>query len=144
MRVLLGETMKKKKQKNVFAFLGTASGGGAVASAHNVCHGICVGLASLLAMFGIIISDTALMFLQDYNIYFWLMGMFFLLFSIVLLIRKMHVSVRMMIFNAGLLVAANPFSQSLVTTVIGILVSGGIFLVFIKEKTEVIIWKRTR
>src|SRR3989344_135518 len=133
--------MPRKKQNRVFGFLGSASGGGAIASAHNVCHSVCVGLASLLAMFGIIISDTALMFLQDYNAYFWLMGMFFLLVSVFLLIKEKPVSVNMMIFNTGLLIASNPLWQSLATTVAGIALSGGIMAIFIKGRLEVIIWK---
>ncbi len=132
----------KKKQNRVFGFLGSASGGGAIASAHNVCHTICIGAASLLAMFGIIISDTALMFLQDYNIYFWLMGLFFLLLSMVLLIKEKPVSVRLMLFNLGLLIAAAPFYQSILTTIAGASLAAYVAALFLMEKTEVIIWKK--
>ncbi|MBI2173401.1 MAG: hypothetical protein HYT73_04335 [Candidatus Aenigmarchaeota archaeon] len=134
--------MKKKKQNRIFGFLGSASGGGAVASAHNVCHTICIGAASLLAMFGIIISDTALMFLQDYNAYFWLMGLFFLLLSVVLLIKDKPVSVRLMVFNAGLLIASAPFYQNALTIIAGASIAGYVLVIFALEKTEVILWKK--
>ncbi|MDI6721375.1 MAG: hypothetical protein QMD85_03225 [Candidatus Aenigmarchaeota archaeon] len=134
--------MKKKRKNRLFGFLGSASGGGAVASAHNVCHSICIGFASLLAMFGIIISDTALMFLQDYNIYFWLMGMFFLLLSVALLIKEKPVSIKMMIFNTGLLAASLPFYQSIFLLIGGVLVSIFAVLWFAKEKMEVILWEK--
>ena len=134
--------MPRKKQNRVFGFLGSASGGGAIASAHNVCHSICVGLASFLAVFGIIISDTALMFLQDYNAYFWLMGLFFLLVSIVLMIMNKPVSTKIMIFNIGLLIASAPFFQSAILWIAGGAVSGLIVILFIKEKLGVILWEK--
>ena len=134
--------MPRKKQNRVFGFLGSASGGGAIASAHNVCHSVCVGLASLLAMFGIIISDTALMFLQDYNAYFWLMGLLFLLISIVLMIMNKPVSTKLMIFNIGLLIASAPFVQDVALWVAGSSISGFIVLLFIKEKMGVILWEK--
>jgi len=136
--------MKKKckKQNRIFGFLGSASGGGAVASAHNVCHTICAGAAGLLAMFGIIISDTALMFLQDYNMYFWLMGMFFLLLSVVLLIKEKPVSVKLTTFNAGLLIASAPFYQNILTAIAGSSIVIYILAIFAIEKTEVILWKK--
>ncbi len=134
--------MKKRKQNRLFGALGSASGGGAVASAHNVCHTICVGAASLLAMFGIIISDTALMFLQDYNVYFWLMGLFFLLVSVALLIKDKPVSIKLMIFNAGLLIASAPFYQNVISIIIGASISLYIIAIFVVEKTEVIIWEK--
>ena len=132
----------KKKQNRIFGFLGSASGGGAVASAHNVCHTICIGAASLLAVFGIIISDTALMFLQDYNVYFWLMGLFFLLLSMVLLIKEKPVSARLMLFNLGLLIASAPFYQSIFMTIAGASLAAYVAALFLMEKTEVIIWKK--
>lgn len=133
---------KKRQQNRIFGFLGSASGGGAIASAHNVCHTICIGLASFLAFFGIIISDTALMFLQDYNIYFWLMGLFFLLVLIVLMIMNKPVSVRLMVFNLGLLIASAPFIQDVALWITGGTISAIIILLFIKEKMEVIIWEK--
>lgn len=132
----------KKKQNRIFGFLGSASGGGAVTSAHNVCHTICIGAASLLAMFGIIISDTALMFLQDYNVYFWLMGLIFLLLSVVLLIKNKPVSAKLAAFNAGLLIASAPFYQNMISIVIGASISAYMVAIFAVEKTEVIIWKK--
>ncbi|MBI2579810.1 MAG: hypothetical protein HYW27_02820 [Candidatus Aenigmarchaeota archaeon] len=134
--------MKRKKQNKLFGFLGSASGGGAIASTHNVCHTVCVGAASLLAVFGIIISDTALMFLQDYNTYFWLMGLFFLLLSVVLMIKKKPVSVKLMIFNLGLLVASAPFYQNSITLVAGSSIAIYVAVIFAIEKTEVILWKK--
>ena len=134
--------MKHKKGNRIFGFLGSASGGGAIASLHNICHVLCVGLASSLALFGIIISDTALMFLQSYNVYFWLMGLFFLLISIALMTMNKLVSIKLMIFNTGLLIASIPFAQDVALLATGSAISAAVVIFYLKEKMEVIQWKR--
>lgn len=103
---------KKKmsgKTPRRFALLGSASGGGAIAGAHNVCHAICVGLASFLAVFGVTVSSTALMFMQDYAPYFWSMGLAMLIVSLVMYERTGFLSRKLTIANTGLLIASVPF-----------------------------------
>lgn len=123
--------------------IGSASGGGAFASLHSVCHTLCVSLASFLAIFGIIISDTALMFLQDYNIYFWLMGLFFLLVSLALIMLGKPVSRKLAVFNAGLLVASAPFFNEIFLWITGWSVAIVVIIIYMQEK-EVIEWVKRR
>ncbi len=127
------------KSNRLFGALGSASGGGAFAGVHSVCHALCVSLASFLAVFGIIISDTALMFLQDYNIYFWLMGMFFLLVSLVLMILEKPISRKLAVFNTGLLVASMPFFNETSLWIIGWSIALAVIVTYAQEK-GVITW----
>ena len=139
--------MKKKQSKDakgahcprsqrLAGYFGGASGGGAFASVHTVCHALCVSLASFLATFGIIISDTALMFLQDYNIYFWLMGLGFLLIALALLIVGKPISRKLAVFNVGLLIASAPFLVAIEMTaaLVGWSIALSVVLLYLKQK----------
>ena len=99
----------KKEGKVVSAATG-ASGAGSIISAHNVCHMICLAVVSLLSVFGIIVSSDILMWLQDYNMLFWGMGIAFLLISVALLVRyKNCISKKLILFNTGLIIIGTPF-----------------------------------
>jgi len=118
--------MKKRKQKNekkIFGIASGVSGAGSVISAHNVCHTICLAVVAFLSVFGIIVSSDILMWLQDYNLFFWSMGMIFLGISLVLLYIKGNcISKKMIFLNIGLLVIGFPFLQNWFVWIPGILV----------------------
>ncbi|MBI2579138.1 MAG: hypothetical protein HYW26_05480 [Candidatus Aenigmarchaeota archaeon] len=101
----------KKNGKSIFGWLGSASGSGAIAGAHNVCHALCQGLVLFLALFGIAVSSTALMFLEDYAVYFWSMGLFFLLISAYFFAVRKQGSQKLLLANSGILLAGIPFRQ---------------------------------
>ncbi|MEK6852535.1 MAG: hypothetical protein AABX59_01520 [Nanoarchaeota archaeon] len=100
----------KKKTGKVVGIFGSTSGAGAVAGAHNVCHSICTAAVSVFAIFGITVSSTALMFLEDLAPYFWIMGLVFFTASLFLFIWMKHGSKKFLLFNAGILIAGIPFS----------------------------------
>ncbi len=130
-----GNINNRKKSTGFFGFLSSASGSGAIAGAHNVCHTLCVGFASLMAIFGIAVSSTALMFLEDYAVYFWSMGLFFLTISIYFYFIKSHGSQKLLIANSGILIAGVPFSQVqnyylFFWTIGGLMILFSIFLYF--------------
>ncbi len=90
-----------------------AAGAGSVASAHNVCHLLCVAAVSLLSVFGISASSGALMFLEDYNLLLWSMGLGFLALSLGLYAwRPGCISTNLIVANAGLLLAGAPLGAS--------------------------------
>ncbi len=100
----------KKDGKGVFAIAGSVSGAGSIISAHNVCHSICLAVVALLSVFGIIVSSDVLMWLQDYNLFFWSMGISFLGISLVLYYKKpCCISKKMILFNTGLIIVGFPF-----------------------------------
>ncbi|MEW6062833.1 MAG: hypothetical protein AB1571_00470 [Nanoarchaeota archaeon] len=83
-----------------------------IISAHNVCHNICLGIIAILTIFGITVAGMPLGFLQDYNLLFWNMATFFLVFGLVFYIRNRKcMSHKMLIFNSGLIVSSVPFEQ---------------------------------
>lgn len=105
----------KKKLKNVgkvTAAANVASGTGSIISVHNVCHSVCLAVVAILSVFGIIVSADILMWIQDYNLLFWGMGMVFLGLSLALLFKyRGCISKNMILFNIGLLILGNPFTQ---------------------------------
>jgi len=115
---------KKKKDERVFGLAGGVSGAGSVISAHNVCHALCMAVVAFLSVFGIIVSSDILMWLQDYNLFFWSMGMIFLGVSFVLLYLKGNcISKKMIVLNIGLLIIGFPFLQNWFVWTPGILIS---------------------
>lgn len=126
--------MKKAKMKRVgkaetvaTGVTGTAS----IISAHNVCHAVCLGAVAVLSVFGIAISSTALMFLQDYNLLFWSMGLFFLIVSMILYLRLGCISKNVMAANAGIIIAGIPFfpAEQLMFWIVG----GSVFLIVLGQ-----------
>ena len=135
--------MRKKNKKiknNGKGKLGSiatgTTGAASIISAHNGCHAVCLGVVAVLSLFGIALSSTALMFLQDYNLLFWSMGLLFLLISAALYVRLGCVSTNAMTANAGIIIAGVPFFPS---AQVGFwIVGGAIFLItlgqYIKER----------
>jgi len=106
--------MKKelKRVGKIATTANVASGTGSIISAHNVCHSVCSTVVAILSVFGIIVSADILMWLQDYNLLFWGMGMLFLAVSLILLFKfKGCISKNTILFNIGLLIVGNPFTQ---------------------------------
>ena len=115
---------KAKNGKGVFGIAGGVSGAGSVISAHNICHAVCLAVVAFLSIFGIIVSSDVLMWLQDYNLFFWSMGIIFLGISLVLLyIKGDCISKKMIVLNVGLLIIGFPFLQNWLIWVTGILIS---------------------
>ena len=99
-----------KDGKGVFAIAGSVSGAGSIISAHNVCHSICLAVVALLSIFGIIVSSDILMWLQNYNLFFWSMGIAFLAISLVIYYKvPCCISKKLILFNTGLIIIGFPF-----------------------------------
>src|SRR3989338_9429092 len=121
--------MRKRRngKSRVSAIASGTTGAASIISAHNVCHAVCLGVVAVLSLFGIALSSTALMFLQDYNLLFWSMGLFFLLISAALYVRLGCVSTKAMTANAGIIIAGVPFFPT--AQVAFWIVGGAIFLI---------------
>ncbi|MBI4018598.1 MAG: hypothetical protein HY368_03240 [Candidatus Aenigmarchaeota archaeon] len=131
--------MKKARRRNgIFSWIGSASGTGAIAGAHNVCHALCQGFVLFMALFGIAVSSTALMFLEDYAPYMWSIGLLFLTVSAYFFIAKGRGSQKLLLANAGILLAGVPFRQlddysTAFLAAGGIMITASIFL-YLSEK----------
>lgn len=101
---------REKRLGKISTITSGISAGGSIISAHNVCHSVCLGAVALLSVFGIAASSDILMFLQDYNMIFWIMGIFFLLLSLILLVKfGPCISKKTILGNTGLLIVGVPF-----------------------------------
>lgn len=122
---------KKNLKEKLLGRFGSAAGLSSIASAHNVCHNLCIAAVALLSVFGVAANSNILMFLEDYNILFWSMGAFFLAISTVLYHFRPHcISEKLIIANAGLLAIGFPFLPQMSVffwTTGGVLVSGAAF-----------------
>lgn len=131
--------MKKKNSRGNFAgIFGSVSGVGSVISAHNICHTLCLVVVAVLSVFGIMASSNILMFLEDYNLLFWSMGIFFLAISLLLYFRFGRcISEKLILANTGLLVIGIPFPP-LQSSIVAWLVGGSVVLAsigwFLKER----------
>lgn len=94
---------------------GTTSGIlGGIGSVHNVCHSLCMVLVSSLAIFGITTSILPLMFLQTYQMYFWIAALVFTALSFYFYLQQNQKLTRdrdLLFINSGLLIFGLPFSQ---------------------------------
>jgi len=114
----------------MLGIFGSFSGAGSVVSAHNVCHLLCLAAVGVLSLFGIAASSTLLMFLEDYNLIFWSMGMIFLGLSLVLyLIRPKCISRKLMTLNAGFLIIGLPLPALAYNPIL--LFAGGAIVLFV-------------
>src|SRR3989344_1321523 len=114
-------------------------------TAHNFCHYLCLGVVALLSVAGITAAGMPLMWLEDYAVYFWLMGLIFLGVSFYLLYtRPFCISKNAITANTGLLIAAVPLKNSIGSSIylfwaIGGLLFGYTALLYLKS-----IWKNNR
>ncbi len=107
----LSKNKALKKETKATGVFGGVSAAGSVISAHNVCHAVCLAAVSVLSVFGVIVSSDVLMFLQDYNLLFWGMGMFFLAISLLLYVKYPGcMSKKLIAANVGMLLIGIPFA----------------------------------
>lgn len=102
-------------RSRLFGGGGSISGAlGGIGSVHNVCHSLCVTVVSVLAIFGIGTSILPLMFLQTYQLYFWLAALVFTLASLYFYLkqrRKIARDKNLLLINSGLLIFGLPVDQ---------------------------------
>ncbi len=91
---------------------GTISSGASLLSGYQVCHNVCMGLIGLLSIVGITLVGMPLAFLLPYSIPFWIIGALLLLVTAAWYVQKPHcVPKHLVLFNAGILIAAIPFKE---------------------------------
>ena len=112
--------MKKKlKQKNNRThkekFLGLfsgISGGLGFLGGWQVCHNFCLGIIALLSIIGITIVGMPLLFLQQYNIYFWSAAVLLLIPTFVMYWKNRKcMSKNLILLNIGIIIAGVPFAS---------------------------------
>ena len=120
----------------------SASGGLSVLGGYNVCHGLCMGVATLLSVIGITVSGMPLLFLTRIAVPFWIVAVLMLGSMFVLWKYKgMNFSRKVMLANTGLIIAGTPFLavnafQMYFWFIGGILVIGSIIWAMIDRTTN--------
>ena len=132
---------KKGKYTSVGATAFTTIG----ITAHNFCHYLCLAVIAALSALGIASAGMPLMFLENYAVYFWGMGLAFLAISFYLLYNKPYcISKKAIMANTGLLIIAVPLKLGAVSY--GLWIAGGMIVaasayIYLREK---LIQKRNR
>lgn len=102
-------------KSRLFGGGGTTSGVlGGIGSLHNVCHSLCVTVVSIAALFGITLNILPLMFLQTYQLYFWIAALIFTVTSLYFYLqqrRKVARDRNLLLINSGLLIFGLPLAQ---------------------------------
>ena len=91
---------------------GAVSGSLSFLGGYQVCHNVCMGIISLLTIFGITVAGMPLLFLTRVAIPFWIVASILLFLTIVLKYAKgMNISDKVILLNSGLLIAGIPFQE---------------------------------
>ena len=92
------------------SFVSSASGGLAtIGSSWQVCHNICLAALALLASIGIVITGMPLLFLFEYNLYFWGAAVLLLALTLTMFLRNPACgSKNVLAFNVGVVIAGTP------------------------------------
>src|SRR3990167_3028862 len=102
---------KKIQKTGKYASAGATAFTTLVITSHNFCHYLCLGVVALLSIAGITAAGMPLMWLEDYAVYFWGMGLIFLAVSFYLLYtRPFCISKNAIMANSGLLIIAVPIT----------------------------------
>ncbi|MBI4450847.1 hypothetical protein HY642_02645 [Candidatus Woesearchaeota archaeon] len=89
---------------------GSVCGAMSVLGSYQLCHSICLGIIAILTMMGIVVTGMPLMFLTKVAVPFWIAAAIMLVAATTLtLVFQMFMSKKMLLANAGLLIAGVPF-----------------------------------
>ena len=131
------ENMKIKEK--IMGKISTITGVTSVLGSWQICHTICLGIVTLLALIGITITGMPLIFLTTITVPVWSIAV--TLFSTTLILHiKGHacISPSMIILNAGILIAGIPFQKLQSYTPIFYTIGGTLVIValfsILKEK----------
>ncbi len=143
---MLFRKLKNKVKGKAVGIFGNVSGIGSVISAHSVCHYLCLGVVTILSIIGITVSSTSLMFLEKYSLFFWSMGIFFLLMSLTLYIKyRGCISIKLILFNTSLLIISIPFKSLEKLNLLFWLVGGSVMAIsiamFVKDNFMLKFWR---
>ena len=93
-------------------FVGVAagvSGAASVAGSWQVCHNLCLLAIALLGVLGTTAVGMPLMFLREIALPFWIAAVLLLAITAALYFKKYCISPKLIVFNAGLIIAGTPF-----------------------------------
>lgn len=102
---------KSPKEKFLNLFSGV-SGSLSFLGGWQVCHNLCLGIIAALSLIGITIVGMPLLFLQQYNVYFWSAAVLLLIPTFIMYWKsRKYMSSKLVLFNLGIIIAAVPFIE---------------------------------
>ena len=130
--------MIKNIKEKVIGAMGSISGITSILGSWQVCHNVCLGIITLLAIIGITVTGMPLLFLTKVAVPFWILAFVLLLIITYFYLAKHCISKNLIIMNVGLLNAGIPFQSlqnysKLFWTIGGILIAISVFF-FIRDK----------
>ena len=88
------------------------SAGTSILGSYQLCHSLCMSAIALLSIIGITVTGMPLLFLTKVAVPFWIAGVSLLVIMLMLWQYKiLHFSSKLVLANAGLLVAGIPFES---------------------------------
>ncbi len=104
--------LSAKKKSKALGFFSGISGSLSFLGGWQVCHNLCLGIIAALSLIGITIVGMPLLFLQQYNIYFWSVAVLLLMPTLTMYWKSgKHMSSKLLLFNVGIIIAAVPFIE---------------------------------
>src|SRR3989344_1813900 len=76
---------------------------------YQICHNICLGIVTLLAILGITVVGMPLLFLTKVAVPFWIAAFALLVISLIIYTKKKCLSKNLLIMNTGILIVGVPF-----------------------------------
>lgn len=127
----------KIKEKFV-GMAGSATGATSILGSWQVCHNLCLGVITVLSVFGISVVGMPLMFLQKLALPFWIIAASLLVVVLFIYFRKGCISGKLIVFNSGLIIIGIPFKSLQFLSPVFWIVGGTLvifsILLFVKDK----------
>ena len=102
----------KRPKTKFFSFFSGISGSLSFLGGWQVCHNLCLGIIAALSLIGITIVGMPLLFLQQYNVYFWSVAVLLLIPTLAMYWKsRKRMSSNLLLFNIGIIIAAVPFIE---------------------------------
>src|SRR3989344_8388438 len=103
--------MIKNLTEKAIGATGSVSGAASILGSWQVCHNVCLGIVALLSLVGITVVGMPLAFLTRLTVPLWTAALALFGITLFFYVSKKCISSRLIMFNAGLLIAGVPFQQ---------------------------------
>ena len=130
--------VQKTLNEKMIGATGSISGAASVLGSWQVCHNLCLGLIALLSVVGITLTGMPLLFLTKVAVPIWSIAVILLAVTFYFYQTRKCISQKLILLNAGLIIAGTPF-QSVQKYNPFLWIVGGFFVLsaivlFIKDK----------
>ena len=115
-------------KEKLLEWFGSFSGITSLFGSLQICHNICLGLVAILSVIGISVTGLPFLFLNEIAVYVWSIAFLLLIITFIIYFKKKCISGKMLLLNAGLVIAGTPFQRIQNIIVIFWVLGGAIIL----------------